>query len=390
MDMPATRPTTLQLSQLKWETKTSFNFGIDLGFFEDRVIFDINFYNQRTEDLLFKDLKVPSTTGYDKIPVQNVGIMDNNGWEFNFFTNRIIKVNDFTMDFNFNLSNYVNTIVELRDDVLAIYNKDFDYANGTYLSRLQENNSFGSVYGFKYKGVYQYNNYIAGTQENAPVVKDADGNVLLNEDGETIPMYFAYGKSNAYEFKGGDAIYEDINHDGNIDELDIVYLGNSNPIINGGFGSTLRYKGFGLNAFLNFRYGNKIVNRARMESENMYTLNNQSTSVNWRWRKDGDETEMPRALYQYGYNWLGSDRFVEDGSFVRLKYVTLNYSVPKENLKKLKLVQLSFSLTINNIYTWTKYSGVDPEVGYGDFGVSMDWSSTPRSKDATLGITATF
>lgn len=203
-------------------------------------------------------------------------------------------------------------------------------------------------------------------------------------------MYYAYGKSNAYEFQGGDVIYEDINHDGNIDELDIIYLGNSNPKFNGGFGSVIRYKGFSLTAFFNFRYGNKIVNKARMEAENMYTLNNQSTSVNWRWRKDGDETEMPRALYNYGYNWLGSDRYVEDGSFIRFKYLTFNYAVPGKIIKKLKLQQLSFYLTMNNLYVWTKYTGVDPEIGYDDFGVSQDYSSTPRSKDATLGISMTF
>jgi hypothetical protein len=190
--------------------------------------------------------------------------MDNDGWELNFFTSRAIKTGDFQMDFNFNLSNYVNTIVKLRDDVLANYNGEYDYNNGTYLSRIQEGNSFGSIYGFRYKGVYQYNEYIPGKQENAPVARDKTGNVIMNEDGNPLPMYFAYGKSNEYEFRGGDAMYEDINHDGSIDELDIVYLGNSNPKVNGGFGTTVRYKNFSMSAFFNFRYGNKIVNAARM------------------------------------------------------------------------------------------------------------------------------
>ncbi|MCK9207233.1 MAG: SusC/RagA family TonB-linked outer membrane protein, partial [Salinivirgaceae bacterium] len=390
IDMSGTRPTSLRLSSLKWETTKSLNLGFDLGFFDDKYVFDINIYTRRTNDLLFKNLRIPSSSGFSSVPVQNIGTMDNKGWELNFFTNRAIRVNDFSMDFNFNISNSVNTIIDLRDDVLAIYNADYDYANGTYLSRLQEGNSFGSIYGFKYKGVYQYNNYIPGEQENAPVAKDVSGSVISDENGDPLPMYFAYGKSNAYEFKGGDAIYEDINHDGNIDELDIVYLGNSNPKINGGFGTNIRYKGLGLTLFFNFRYGNKIVNKARMDAENMYYLDNQSTSVNWRWRKDGDITDMPRALYQYGYNWLGSDRYVEDGSFTRLKYVTLSYSLPKKVLDKLKLQQLNLYLTINNLYVMTKYTGVDPEIGYGDFGVSTDNSKTPRSKDATFGITLTF
>lgn len=390
IDMPATRPTTLQLSDLKWETTTSFNYGLDLGLFDDRFVFDLNFYNKRTKDLLFKDLSIPSLSGYSKVPYQNVGTMDNNGWELNFYTSNAIKAGDFKIDFNFNLSNYVNTIVKLRDDVLANYNGDYDYNNGTYLSRIQEGNSFGSIYGFKYKGVYQYNKYVPGTQESAPVARDENGDVITDSDGKPLPMYFAYGKSNEYEFRGGDAIYEDINHDGSIDELDIVYLGNSNPKVNGGFGTTIRYKDFSCTAFFNFRYGNKIVNAARMYAENMYGLNNQSVAVNWRWRKDGDVTDMPRALYNYGYNWLGSDRYVEDGSFLRLKYLTFNYSMPLAKLKKLNLKQLSFYLTINNLFVLTKYTGVDPEVGYGDLGVSKDWGMTPRSRDCTLGISVAF
>ena len=390
IDMPATRPTTLRLSDLRWEKSTSFNLGFDLGFFDDRFVFDLNLYNKRTEDLLFSNLRVPSSSGFSNVPVQNVGTMDNNGWELNFYSVKAIKVNDFTVDFNFNLSNYVNKIIELRDDILANYNADYDYTNGTYLSRIQEGNSYGSIYGFRYKGVYQYNDYVPETQENAPVARDENGYVFTDEEGNPLPMYFAYGRSNEYQFRGGDAIYEDINKDGSIDEMDIVYLGNSNPKVNGGFGSTIRYKNFSVTAFFNFRYGNKIVNLARMNAENMYYLNNQSVAVNWRWRKDGDVTEMPRALYNYGYNWLGSDRYVEDGSFLRMKYLTFNYSIPKAKLERYKLQQVSFYLTINNLWVITKYTGVDPEVGYGSFGVSTDNSPTPRSKDATIGVSVTF
>ena len=200
-------------------------------------------------------------------------------------------------------------------------------------------------------------------------------------------MVFAHSRTNEYEFRGGDAKYEDINHDGSIDELDIVYLGNSNPLFNGGFGPTFRFKDFSFTAFFNFRVGNKIVNAARMMAENMHSTNNQSIAVNYRWRKDGDETTIPRALYNYGYNWLGSDRFVEDGSFLRFKYLTFNYTVPKETVQKLHIDRLSFYLTFNNLLVLTRYTGVDPEVGYGNLGISKDFGQTPRSKDMTLGIT---
>jgi hypothetical protein len=145
-----------------------------------------------------------------------------------------------------------------------------------------------------------------------------------------------------------------------------------------------------LNTFFTFRYGNKIVNITRREAENMLTDNNQSIATNWRWRKEGDLTEMPRALHQYGYNSLPSDRYVEDGSFLRMKYVTLNYTVPQDWLRKFSVKQLNLYLTVNNLFCLSKYQGVDAEIGYNPQGLSLDESITPRSKDFTLGLTIGF
>ena len=391
IDMSAVRPSSLRLSNLKWETTKSFNYGIDLGFLDDTYMFDINFYNKVTEDLLFKNVAITQASGFSGLAYINGGTMANDGWEVNFYANRFVKYKDFSVDFKFNLSNYKNTLISLDQSLLDSYNGDFNYFNGSYLTRVQEGNSFGSIYGFKYKGVYQYDEYDPTRPATAtsPIATDAQGNIIVDEEGNPRPMYFNYyGKNGGtpYKFRGGDAIYEDINHDGSIDELDIVYLGNSNPKLNGGFGPTLRYKNISLNAFFNFRIGNKIINSARMNAENMYYDNNQSTSVNWRWRKDGDVTVIPRALHEYGYNWLGSDRYVEDGSFVRFKYLTLNYSLPKDMIKKAKLDKVSFYMTFNNLFVWSKYTGVDPEVWYGSLGLSTDDSRTPRTKDFTFGV----
>ena len=389
IDMTAIKPTSLQLQNLKWETTTSFNYGFDLGFFEDKYVFDVNFYNKHTKDILFKNVGISSISGFGGVSYINGGAMDNDGWEVNFYANRFVNSKDFSIDFKFNLSNYKNTLIDLDQNLLDSYNKDFDYGRGSYLTRVQKGNSFGSIYGFRYKGVYQFDEYIPGVQENAPIAHDVDGNVIEDQDGNPRPMWFNYYGNNGgkpYKFRGGDAIYEDINHDGSIDELDIVYLGNSNPKLNGGFGPTFRYKSFSCNMFFNFRIGNKIINAARMNAENMYSDNNQSIAVNWRWREDGDITEMPRALFQYGYNWLGSDRYVEDGSFLRFKYMTFNYSVPAKLLKKFDVNKLNFYLTFNNLLVLTKYTGVDPEVNYGSLGISSDGSSTPRTKDLTFGV----
>lgn len=388
IDLPAIKPSSLQLTNLKWERSTSYNLGVDLSLFDWRYRLVANVYHRRTEDLLFKDQSIPSTAGFGSISYINAGTMDNDGWELEFSTNKMVQAGDWTVDLSLNFSNYVNTIVKLDENVLHNYNKDFDRNNGSYLTRFQVDNSFGSIYGFRYKGVYQYDKYQPDQpQATAPIVRDEHGNAVLDGKGNAIPLYYSYGTTSEYRFRGGDAIYEDINHDGTIDELDIVYLGNSNPKFDGGFGTTIRWKRFTLNAFFNYRVGGKVINYGRMYAENMYNTENQSVATNWRWRKDGDLTEIPRALFQSGYNWLGSDRFVEDGSFLRFKQLTLNYSFEPKLLKKAHLNTLNLSLTLNNLFTVTKYTGADPEISPNNVGVSEDKNRTPRSRYFTFGLT---
>ncbi len=390
------RPVSIRLDNLRWETTKDVNAGMDLGFFDDVFTANFNYYDKRTSDLLQRDINLPYTSGYPTYTWQNVGKTRNEGWELYLNFNRFIKAGKFSADFKLNFANNKNTVEELSDIVLSKNNGNYDFNNGTYMSRLQLGNSLGSIYGFRYKGVYQYSvdnpdlvasNYTLGT---SPVTRGPSGNVILDNEGKPVPMYFAYGTPSELAFQGGDAIYEDINHDGNINELDIVYLGNSNPKLNGGMGFTLRYDRLSLNAFSVFRYGNKIVNAARMNAENMYGNNNQSRAVNWRWRKEGDLTDIPRALNKSGKNFLGSDRYVEDGSFWRIQYLSLNYSVPEKFLSKISLSSASLFLTVYNLYCFTNYSGVDPEVGYGSWGVSKDNSQTPRSKSFTMGISVKF
>ncbi|MBO4819895.1 MAG: SusC/RagA family TonB-linked outer membrane protein [Prevotella sp.] len=387
-------PQNIQLKNLKWEQKETWNVGLDYGFFNERITGNVEFYRQYTTDLLMSGRGIPTSSGYSQFAWQNVGEMKNIGWEFNINGNRIIRAGKFSVDFNVTFANNKNQITAMEETCLASLNSEFDRSNGSYLSRVELNRSLGSIYGFRYKGVYQYSDYspeeIKGVSgPNAPVVRDENGVVIIDENGMTKPMTFCYGSVN-YEFRGGDAIYEDVNHDGQINELDIVYLGSSLPKFTGGFGFKLNFGRFTWNNQFNFRYGNKIVNRARMRVENMYSNNNQSRAVNWRWRVEGDVTEIPRALYQYGYNWLGSDRFVEDGSFIRLNYSQISYSLDPKMLKKWGLKQVSFYVSANNLFCLTKYSGADPEVGYGSFGLVTDEAKTPRSKSFTGGITIQF
>ena len=203
-------------------------------------------------------------------------------------------------------------------------------------------------------------------------------------------MMFAYGKTAEYEFVGGDTKYEDINYDGNINELDIVYLGSSLPKMNGGFGINISYKRFSWNNQFSFRWGNKIVNKSRMNAESMYGVKNSSAAVNWRWRVEGDKTEMPRALYNYGYNFLASDKYVENGSFLRWGHSTFTYSLDQKVVKQIGLSSVSFNLNLNNILVFTKYSGMDPEIGTGGMGIATDGAQTPRSRQVTASVNVAF
>ena len=211
---------------------------------------------------------------------------------------------------------------------------------------------------------------------------------MYNHQGQPIVMY--NGNTQVYP---GDARYEDINHDGVINENDIVYLGNANPKFVGGGGFKFKYKDFMLTTFFYGRFGQKVINSARIDLESMYGTKNQSTAVLRRWRAEGDDTDIPRALYGMGYNYLGSDRFVEDATFIRLKTLSLSYNVPKKFLEKLGIgiTRANLFATGYDLFTWTSYKGQDPEVSLPTATkLVKDNSQTPVSKRFAFGLTINF
>lgn len=405
----------LQLKNLKWERTTQYNIGGDFGFFNDRITGDFNYYYKHTKDLLMANVRIPSTAGFSTLAWSNVGEMANKGWELNINANRLIQAGKFTLSANFNISQNFNEIVDMDESVLESINSDWDSSKrGQYLNRIQKGNPLGSIYGLRFKGVYQYsyeylinlkqssgwtgeqlrdyiNNEFLAKGKTAPVAIDDNGQVMMDSKGNPIRQVYNFndGKS-TYKFQGGDAIYEDVNNDGQINSLDIVYLGNSNPHFNGGFGFNLAYSNWSFKASFNYRQGIKIVNTAKMGLEEMFNAYNQSSAVNWRWRKNGDVTTVPRAMFDTGYNWLGSDRYVEDASFVRMSYVQLSYSFNKKMLAIFGLRRLQMNLSGQNLFCWSKYSGTDPEHSPGSWGIAYDNSQTPRSKSVTLNILVGF
>ena len=405
----------LQLNELKWERTTQYNLGGDFGFFDDRITGDFNYYYKRTKDLLMSGVRIPSTTGFTTLAWANVGEMTNRGWELNVSANKIINIGKFNLSANFNISQNFNEIVEMDESVLESINGEWDSSKrGQYLNRIQKGNPLGSIYGLRYKGVYQYtyeylinmktrngwtgeqlqsyiNNEFLAKGKTAPIAIDDNGKVMMSAQGEPIRMVYNFDEGvSTYEFQGGDAIYEDVNNDGQINSLDIVYLGNSNPHLNGGFGLNMQYGDWALKTSFSYRQGIKIVNSAKMGLEEMFNAYNQSSAVNWRWRKNGDVTEIPRAMFDTGYNWLGSDRYVEDASFVRMSYIQLSYNFKRKLLKPIGLRRLTMSISGQNLLCWSKYSGTDPEHSPGAWGIAYDNSQTPRSKSVTMNIQVGF
>ncbi len=389
-------PSNIRLSNMQWEEKQTWNLGFDFGLFSDRLTFSVDLYSATVTKMLNSNYPIPTSSGFSSLSVVNEGSMKNEGWELALNANRLIRKGQFTLGGNIAFADNTNQILEMNPIMLDQKNGEFNFQNlSGYLSYVALKNAFGSIYGFKYLGVYQYSDYseieepgVSGP--NAPVVKDAEGNVILNSKGRAKPMMFAYGNTAEYEFVGGDAIYEDINHDGNINELDIVYLGTSLPKLNGGFGVNMTFGRLSWRNQFNFRWGNKIVNQGRRNAEAMYNTDNTSAAINWRWRVEGDDTVMPRALRNYGYNSLPSDRYVESGAFLRWNYTALSYSIDPKYTKSLGLSQVSINMNLNNLINFTKYSGMDPEVGVGGMGVATDGNQTPRSKRFTMGVTIQF
>lgn len=376
MDMVAIQPNTLQLDNLKWETVTQRDFGVDLSFFDNRLMITGEIYNRLTTDLLQKKVKLPSSTGFSEISFYNSGKMENKGWEL-IFNVEAVRTEDFGLSFShLNISRNRNTVLELPDNMEF---ERYDFDNQNYAHKIVEGNPLGSFYGYRYQGVYQ------NTEET--YARDIEGEVIRDLDGETV--FMRNGDRRVFP---GDAKYEDIDGNGVINQYDIVYLGNAMPLFMAGGGIDVRYKGFRLSTFFHGRFGQKVVNKVRMSTENMYGKGNQSTAVLGRWRNEGDDSVIPRALYSEGYNYLGSDRFVEDASFVRLKMVSLRYSLPKNLTERFGLTRFDVFATVQDVYTWTKYSGQDPEVSLsGDiYALSQDNANTPRPRRFALGINVNF
>ena len=388
-----THQTSLQLSTLQWENTRSVNLATDINFWNDRIKATFEWYYKTSEQLINKDRYTPSTIGYGKVAFINGTGMTNKGIEFDLDVTAY-KTKDWLVKVSGNLARNEN---RLKDDLEN---------SGSWAGNALEQKAYpmlqladqplGSYYGYIYEGVYM------NTDET--IARDAKGNKIYTFDsnGNKSPVYMRFNYPTAdYQFVAGDAKYKDINHDGNINEQDVVYLGNGNPLLTGGFGFTIKWKNLSLITFCNFRYGNEIVNLARANAESMNSFNNQSVSTLRRWTHEysvesvangtAPKDLLPRAVYSRGYNSLASSRYVEDGSFIRFKNASIKYEIPKDFLERTFLSQASIYFQMQNIYCWSKYTGADPEVSISSATQpGFDNSTTPRPKEFVVGLNVKF
>ncbi|TZF82827.1 TonB-dependent receptor [Pedobacter sp. BS3] len=363
-------PSSLANLGLKWENTAQSNIGLDLGFVKDRITLTADFYHKNTTDLLL-NAQLPPTSGYAQA-YKNIGETSNTGLELTLNTNNIDTKNfGWTSSFNIAFNrNKVLALTQNQESLLTTVNWDQNYRNlPLYISKIGQ--PLGQLYGYIWDGVYQYDDFDK-LPNGSYKLKD---NVTTNAtDRNTLPQ-------------PGDIKYRDLNGDGVINDYDRTIIGRGYPIHQGGFSNNFRYKNFDLNVFLQWSYGNDIFNANRLlfEAGNKIYLNQYATYEN-RWSPDNTNTTMPRVGGQGPVAY--SSRVVEDGSYLRLKTVSLGYTLPASFLKKINVKTLRVYASAQNLLTWTNYSGYDPEVSvyYTALTPGFDYSSYPRPKTIIFGL----
>jgi TonB-dependent starch-binding outer membrane protein SusC len=329
-------PTGIPNPDLKWETTSQINVGADIEFFEERIALAFDYYHNVTTDLLF-NRPVSMTSGFTSI-TSNIGELENKGIEVSLTTVNV-KTSQFTWESRFNLSHNKNKILSLYKDQNLL---DLD--------------------------------------------RYSPSAVII---GQPMSVFFGF-RSLGVDPSTGDIVWDDIDGNGIINSNDRTIIGDPNPLFTGGFTNNLYYGPFELNFFIQFSYGNDIFNATRIFIEAMRGPDNQSTAILDRWRQPGDITDMPRATeLDPNANNRISSRFVEDGSFARLKNLTFSYNMPRQLVESIGVRGARVFFTGANLITLTNYSGMDPEVNYrGDSNLlrATDFFTYPQARTYTFGI----
>lgn len=363
--VPAVIPQNFPNDDLRWEKVIQSNIGLDFILFEGTTDFTVEYYIRDTEDMLLQS-PIPITSGFfdAQRPILNVGSVRNKGIEFSINSNRQFGALQWTS--NLNLSINENEILRLSgpdgDDTILAGQLTFN----KYASRYEVGQPIGAFYGYVADGIFQNWDQVYNHADQNQNPNDSRGAAVGSN--YTAP---------------GDIRFKDLNGDGVIDVEDRTFIGNPNPDFYYGFSNSFNYKNWDLSLFLQGSYGGEIFNANRVFSESMATAQNQLTSTLDRWRGEGTSNSVPRATTtDPNNNQRVSDRYVEDGSYIRIKNLTFGYSLAPSLMQKINFRQLRVYASAQNLFTLTKYSGFDPEVGAD----GIDNSVYPPSRTLTLGI----
>lgn len=379
--IPGTYPLTLSNPNLKWETTKETDFGLDLGLFKQRLSIVIDYYNKETVDLLLSS-QLPGSSGYTTA-FQNIGSVQNRGFEFGITSVNFDK-RDFRWSTSFNISFNKNKVLALtsgQNELLttASWSSSNTIANSPgYIAKIGQ--PIGMFYGLVSDGVYQYADFDQPTP-GVYVLKAEQASTAIDRT-KVQPGYWKF---------------KDQTNDKLINVNDLTVIGNPNPDFIGGLSNNFSYKGFDLNVFLQYSYGNDVlnVNRILMEGgggtggtkgANMF-----ATYQN-RWTPTNPSNEYAASGLGGSTPTYYPSRVVEDGSFIRLKTINIGYNFSNSLIKKIKVNNLRLYASAQNLYTLTKYSGLDPEVdGFRSaLTPGLDYSSYPRAKTITFGLDITL
>lgn len=339
---------------LQWETVKKINFGADFGLFNERINLSMDFYGKKTDNMIVYE-SVSGLSGFDYV-VSNSGQMKTLGTEMSLNA-RVVSSPDFTFDFGVNLATYKNKVLSLPNgDILT------QFGGATYITSVGHDANL--FYGLKTNGVY-----------STTAEAQADGLSRRLTNGELV------------SFSGGDMRFTDTNGDKVIDDKDRMVIGNPNPDLTGSFTTNFTYKRFSLQGLFTFSVGNDLYNGVRYNLEKMSGYENQSVAVANRWRAEGQQTDMPKATWGDPMgNADFSDRWIEDGSYLRLKTLVLGYDFNVEKMNYIKAIKIY--ATANNLFTLTDYLGYDPEFSPTSsiFGQGADTGLAPQFKSFQLGL----
>lgn len=347
-------PQNIGKKDLKWETQQQTNFGLDFTLFDSKLNASIDVYRKTSKDFLLQ-LPLPNYIvgggnyegGIDS-PYFNVGSMINKGIEFTLgYTTKFSD--NFSWTANANLSKYVNEVTGMEGLNIVKTANTLAFQTMT-VSRTQEGLPIGSFVGYEAVGIYR---------------TDADLTVYGHTDGTGNKVVLKNGTNSLLpDFVKGDVIYKDQNNDGIIDTKDITAIGNPNPKFTYGITNTFKYKNVELSVFMQGSAGNKLMNLTRLAGTlNGYYGQNYLTEAADFYRADNLNANLPKPSAYNHINNAISTRFVENGSYLRIQNVTLGYSLPLDLISQIKLSRLRFYATGQNLFTFTKYKGYDPEVG---------------------------